>query len=68
VVPVSYTPPVSGAEFRSARVDAMLDRPVNAVEVVFFFLFLDFWFYFFFGFFVLFSFLLFFFLTILNIF
>jgi hypothetical protein len=47
---VSYAPPVSGAELRSACVGATLGRPVNATEVVFllvfsFSFFLDFWFY-----------------------
>jgi hypothetical protein len=32
---VSYAPPISGAELRSACVGATLGRPVNAAEVVF---------------------------------
>jgi hypothetical protein len=42
----SYAPPVSGTEPRSARVGAMLGRPVNAAGAEFFCVF-------FFGFFVL---------------
>jgi hypothetical protein len=65
-----------GAELGSARVGATLGRPVNAVELVFFFfsmVFLFFWFPSFTVFYSVFSFLfsffsLFFFLTILNIF
>jgi hypothetical protein len=34
---VSYAPPVSGAELRSARVGVTLGRPVNAAAGVFFF-------------------------------
>jgi hypothetical protein len=72
----SYAPPVSGAKFGSARMGAMLGRPINAVELVFSFFawfFLFFWFpgftIFYSGFSILFSFFsLFFFLTILNIF
>jgi hypothetical protein len=40
----SYAPPVSGAELRSARMGAMLGRPVNAVEVVFFLVIFFLWF------------------------
>jgi hypothetical protein len=34
---VSYAPPVSGAELRSARVGVTLGRPVNAAVGAFFF-------------------------------
>jgi hypothetical protein len=65
--PKSYAQPVSGAELRSVRVGATLDRPVNAAELVFlcvvFFLFS-----FFFSFLFIFLFSFFFFLIILNIF
>jgi hypothetical protein len=43
---VSYAPPVSGAELRSARVGVSLGRPVNAAVGAFFFrtIFLSFFF------------------------
>jgi hypothetical protein len=66
-----YAPPVSGTEPSSARVGAMLGRPVNAAATEFFFFLCGFlWFFHFtvfFYFFVFFS-IFHFFLKILNIF
>jgi hypothetical protein len=46
----SYAPPVSGAELSSARVGAMLGRPVNTTGWAFFAFFLFFYFFVFSGF------------------
>jgi hypothetical protein len=56
----SCAPPISGAELRSARVGAMLSRPVNAAVGRFFFFCVLFSFFFFSCFILVFRFLLFF--------